>query len=107
MARPKARNSHTTALEVVEGVDSFGKTAIVTGGNSGIGVETVRALAVAGARVIVTSRSVEAGQKVTEQLHADGSIKGAIVVKQLDLADLQSIRNFTRATWQRRRAQNC
>lgn len=56
-----------------------GKAAIVTGGNSGIGVETVRALAVAGARVILTSRSVEAGQKVAEQLHADGSIKVSIL----------------------------
>ncbi|CAL8465009.1 g4544 [Coccomyxa elongata] len=70
-------------------------TAIVTGGNSGIGVETVRALAVAGARVILCSRSIEAGQKVAEQLKADGGIKGEIVVKQLDLADLQNIHNFT------------
>ncbi|BDA50603.1 Retinol dehydrogenase 11 [Coccomyxa sp. Obi] len=88
-------NFHTTALEVVEGFDLSGRTAIVTGGNSGIGVETVRTLAVAGARVILCSRSVEAGQKVADQLKADGGIKGEIVVKQLDLADLQNIHNFT------------
>lgn len=52
-----------------------GKTAIVTGGNSGIGVESVRALASAGARVILTSRSVEAGQKVAQQLKAGGNLK--------------------------------
>lgn len=49
-----------------------GKTSVVTGGNSGIGVETVRALASAGSRVILTSRSVEAGEKVAQQLKADG-----------------------------------
>lgn len=49
-----------------------GKTSVVTGGNSGIGVETVRALASAGSRVILTSRSVEAGQTVAKQLKAEG-----------------------------------
>lgn len=49
-----------------------GKTSVVTGGNSGIGVETVRALASAGSRVILTSRSVEAGQGVTKQLKDEG-----------------------------------
>ncbi|WP_338607934.1 oxidoreductase [Pelagibacterium nitratireducens] len=46
----------STAAEVVEGIDLAGKTAIVTGGHSGIGLETVRALAGAGARVIVPAR---------------------------------------------------
>ena len=49
-----------------------GKTSVVTGGNSGIGVETVRALASAGSRVILTSRSLEAGQVVAKQLKAEG-----------------------------------
>ena len=49
-----------------------GKTSLVTGGNSGIGVETVKALATAGSRVVLTSRSVEAGVKVAEQLKAEG-----------------------------------
>lgn len=46
------------------------KPPLQTGGNSGIGVETVRALAHAGADVVLCSRSVEAGQKVAEQLAA-------------------------------------
>jgi hypothetical protein len=45
-----------------------GKVAIVTGGNSGIGVETVRALATAGAKVVLCSRDVAAGEKVAEDI---------------------------------------
>jgi NAD(P)-dependent dehydrogenase (short-subunit alcohol dehydrogenase family) len=47
---------HSTAAEVIEGIDLAGKIAIVTGGGSGIGVETVRALASAGAHVVVPAR---------------------------------------------------
>ena len=54
------------------GLDVAGKTSVVTGGNSGIGVETVRALATAGSRVILTSRSVPAGEKVAKDLKASG-----------------------------------
>ncbi|RAJ20854.1 oxidoreductase [Pedobacter cryoconitis] len=46
----------TTAQEVIKGIDLTGKTAIVTGGYSGIGLETVRILSAAGARVIVPAR---------------------------------------------------
>lgn len=44
----------------------------MTGGNSGIGVETVKTLAMAGSRVVLTSRSEEAGIKVAEQLKSEG-----------------------------------
>jgi len=50
---------NTTAREVLRGHDLTGKTAIVTGGYSGIGVETTRALAEAGATVIVPARTPE------------------------------------------------
>ena len=46
----------------------IGKVAIVTGGNGGIGVETVRALAYGGAKVYLTSRSVEKGEKVAAEI---------------------------------------
>jgi NAD(P)-dependent dehydrogenase (short-subunit alcohol dehydrogenase family) len=45
-----------------------GKKAIVTGGNSGIGVETVRALAAAGAKVVLCARNVEQGQAVADEI---------------------------------------
>lgn len=44
----------------------------MTGGNSGIGVETVRALASAGSRVVLCSRSVEAGEKVAKEITSSG-----------------------------------
>ena len=49
----------STALEVVEGIDLTGKRAIVTGGASGIGIETARALASAGAEVTLAVRDVD------------------------------------------------
>ncbi|MDP1795363.1 MAG: oxidoreductase [Acidimicrobiales bacterium] len=81
-----------TAQEVVAGHDLRGKTAIVTGGASGIGIETVRALAEAGATVTIAARSVVAGQEVADE------IGGAIKVAALDLADLGSVRAFA-ADW--------
>jgi len=55
----------TTAMEVVAGVDLGGKRAIVTGGASGIGVETARALATAGANVTLAVRNRAAGTSKT------------------------------------------
>lgn len=62
-----------TAQEVVGSTDLSGKTAVVTGGNCGIGVETVKALAGAGARVILTSRSAESAEAVAKALKAAGA----------------------------------
>lgn len=75
------------------GADLTGKTAIVTGGNSGIGVETARALAGAGANVVLTSRNLAAGQKVAADISATG-VKGKVSAAQLDLADLASVKAF-------------
>ena len=54
--------AYATAREVVAGQDLSGKTAIVTGAASGIGVETARALAEAGAAVTLAVRNAEAGE---------------------------------------------
>lgn len=54
----------TTSMEVMEGVNLEGKTAIVTGGYSGIGLETVRSLHQAGATVIVPSRNPAATKEI-------------------------------------------
>lgn len=87
--------SRSTALQAVTGFDLTGKTAVITGGNSGLGVETARAMAHAGAKVILTSRNVEAGQEVARQLQSSG-VKGHIEVSQLDLADLSSVHRLAK-----------
>ncbi|MBD8586086.1 SDR family NAD(P)-dependent oxidoreductase [Frigoribacterium sp. CFBP 13729] len=58
----------TTAAETLEGVDLGGRTALVTGASSGIGVETARALAGAGARVTLAVRDVAAGRAVADDI---------------------------------------
>jgi NAD(P)-dependent dehydrogenase (short-subunit alcohol dehydrogenase family) len=74
----------STAADVIAGIDLTGKTAIVTGGYSGLGKETVRTFLAAGAEVIVPARDVA---RATDQL---ADIDGA-VVDHLDLLDPESI----------------
>jgi len=78
---------HTEALEVARGVSLAGKTAIVTGASSGIGVETARVLALAGAHVVLAVRSMAAGRAVADTLPNAS-------VLELDLTDLASVRAF-------------
>ena len=82
---------HSTAAEVIAGVDLTGKSAIVTGASSGIGVETARALADAGAEVTLAVRDLEAGARVA------ADIGGRVDVRALDLSDLTSVTAFTSA----------
>lgn len=56
-------NAKSTATEVIKGIDLTGKIAIVTGGNAGIGLETTKVLAAAGATVIVPARDIEKAKK--------------------------------------------
>jgi NAD(P)-dependent dehydrogenase (short-subunit alcohol dehydrogenase family) len=87
--------SRTTALEALRGANLAGKKAIVTGGSSGIGVETARALVHAGADVLLAVRSVEAGEKTRAAIEATApKERGAISVARLDLADLKQVRSF-------------
>ncbi|MFG1947084.1 SDR family NAD(P)-dependent oxidoreductase [Nonomuraea sp. NPDC048826] len=79
--------ARTTAREAVHGVDLTGKLAIVTGGYSGLGLETTRALAEAGARVVVPAR------RPGDAREAVAGIDG-VEVDELDLADLDSVRGF-------------
>jgi len=84
----------STAAQVLDGVDISGKRAIVTGASSGIGVETARALAVAGAEVTLAVRDVEAGHRVAAQIrNAIGNAQ--VQVRPLDLSDLNTVRAFT------------
>ncbi|MDT5127452.1 MAG: hypothetical protein QOH54_3096 [Mycobacterium sp.] len=84
--------SDSTAAEVIAGVDLSGTRAIVTGGASGIGVETARALADAGAHVTLAVRDTAAGTRVA------GEIGGRVDVAPLDLSDPASIADFV-AAW--------
>ncbi|MYQ37761.1 NAD(P)-dependent dehydrogenase, short-chain alcohol dehydrogenase family [Streptomyces sp. LamerLS-316] len=91
-------HSHATATEVLDGADLAGRRAVVTGGASGIGTETVRALTAAGAEVTVATRdpaSAEATVRALDALPGPGSVRSA----PLDLADLASVESFAR-TWQ-------
>ncbi|MFF9280020.1 oxidoreductase [Streptomyces griseosporeus] len=72
--------------------DLSGRTAVVTGANSGIGFVTAEALARAGARVVLAVRDQERG------MAAAGRMSGATEVRRLDLADLASVREFA-AGW--------
>ena len=83
----------TTAKEVVAGIDLSGKSAIVTGGGSGIGIETARALAGAGAAVTLAVRDVEAAESVAQDIRATESTDD-VHVAALDLTDLGSIDAF-------------
>ena len=80
--------ARSTAAEVLAGRDLSGRLAVVTGGYSGLGLETVRALAGAGAQVVVPARRREHAEQVLAEL------PWAIEVGSLDLADLDSVREF-------------
>ncbi|MEN0004107.1 MAG: oxidoreductase [Bacteroidota bacterium] len=87
---PVQHNFHakSTGQEVLAEVDLSGKVAIVTGGYSGIGLETTRALAAKGATVIVPARSM---QKATDNLTA---IEGKVHIAEMDLSNLDSVQKF-------------
>jgi NAD(P)-dependent dehydrogenase (short-subunit alcohol dehydrogenase family) len=87
----------STADETVEGISLAGKRAIVTGGASGIGIETARALARAGAEVTLAVRSIDAGQKAAADIKASTG-SNDILVERLDLADQASVTAFV-ASW--------
>lgn len=78
----------STSQEVIKGINLSGKTAIVTGGNTGIGLETVKTLAQAGATVIVPARDV---QKAKQNLKDIPNVE----IAEMDLIDPGSIDAFT------------
>jgi NAD(P)-dependent dehydrogenase (short-subunit alcohol dehydrogenase family) len=84
----------STAADVIAGIDLTGKTAIVTGGYSGLGLETVRALASAGAAVVVPARRPEHARDVLAAAGLTPATTGGVSVAELDLADLASVKEF-------------
>jgi len=83
----------TTSWSTSNIPDLTGRTAIVTGANSGIGRAAARALADHGARVVLAVRNTEKGQA------AAASMPGPTEVRPLDLASLASVRDFA-AGWE-------
>ena len=77
----------STAAEVLAGIDLSGRLALVTGGYSGIGIETTRALVDAGARVIVPARRRATAEEALAGI-------GNVEIDELDLGDLDSVRAF-------------
>jgi NAD(P)-dependent dehydrogenase (short-subunit alcohol dehydrogenase family) len=76
--------AESTTKDVLAGIDLTGRLAIVTGGYSGLGLETTRALAGAGAHVVVPARRPDAARQAVAGVEVD----------ELDLADLESVRGF-------------
>ncbi|GCB43631.1 SDR family NAD(P)-dependent oxidoreductase [Streptomyces sp. NL15-2K] len=80
-------DARSTADDVLAGIDLTGRLALVTGGYSGLGLETTRALTKAGARVVVPARRPGAAREALAGL-------GGVEVDELDLGDLDSVRAF-------------
>jgi NAD(P)-dependent dehydrogenase (short-subunit alcohol dehydrogenase family) len=77
--------ANATAEEVTAGIDLSGKTIVVTGCNSGIGLETLRVLALRGAHVIGTARTLERGRE------ACAGVQGKATPVVLELSDFDSV----------------
>ena len=86
----------TTTADVLEGVDLHDKVAIVTGASTGLGLETARTLAAAGAHVVLAGRDaarVDAATTTVRDDVPDAELEGGM----LDLTSLDSVRGF--AEW--------
>src|SRR5690554_7851618 len=80
-------NATSTTTEVIQGIDLSGKIAIVTGGNTGIGLETTKTLAAAGATVVVAARDVNKAKTNLRGISGIGR-------EAMDVMDRQSIDQF-------------
>jgi len=88
---PSGWTYRTTASKVLSDVDLTGRLAIVTGGYSGLGLETVRALVRAGAEVVVPARRPDTAAAVLAEF-------ARVTTAAMDLADLSSVRDFADST---------
>ena len=82
----------STTDDVLAGVNLKGKRILVTGVSAGIGVETARALAAHGAKVVGAARNLNKAKVATDQVRKDAANGGSFELIELDLADLKSVR---------------
>lgn len=82
-------NATSTTSDVIKGIDLTGKIAIVTGGNTGIGLETTKVLAAAGATVIVPARDFDKAKRNLKDIQN-------VEIQQMDLADPVSVDAFAK-----------
>ncbi len=88
--------ARSTAADVLQGMDLGGTVAMVTGGYSGLGLETTKALAAAGAWVVVPARRPDHAQEVLTAVLTDAGIPAdRVAVDALDLADQHSVKDFS------------
>jgi NAD(P)-dependent dehydrogenase (short-subunit alcohol dehydrogenase family) len=85
-------DARSTAEQVISGVDLTGRLAVVTGGAAGLGKETARALAAAGADVVIAGRNTAVLEAAVEELQA--AARGRILGADLDLLSLKSVADF-------------
>ncbi|KAI7996891.1 hypothetical protein LOK49_LG10G01915 [Camellia lanceoleosa] len=90
---PSGFGSASTAEQVSDGIDATNLTAIVTGGASGIGLETARVLALRNAHVIIAARNMEAANEAKQLILKDNE-NARVDVLKLDLCSMKSIRAF-------------
>jgi WW domain-containing oxidoreductase len=93
VSTPPPFNSRSSADDVLRGQNLSGQVILVTGANTGIGYETARSLAAAGATVIAACRNADKAastQRRILQAHPQSSVEGAV----MDLASLASVRDF-------------
>jgi light-dependent protochlorophyllide reductase len=95
-SRVSGYGSGSTAAEVAADWDGADKVAIVTGASAGLGVESAKALAARGCKVIMAVRDTAKGQKVLESIKA-GLPSASLQVMHLDLDDLASVKAFAEA----------
>lgn len=84
----------TTAADAMAGISLAGKQVIVTGGYAGIGLETVRALADAGAHVTIAARDAARGEATARTLNTELG-EQRVSAAELDLGSLASVRDFS------------
>jgi NAD(P)-dependent dehydrogenase (short-subunit alcohol dehydrogenase family) len=84
--------STSTTDDVLSGKDLSGKRVLVTGVSAGLGVETARALAAHGAKVVGAARDLAKAKRATAGIQAQAANGGGLELMELDLASLESVR---------------